>query len=174
MEGTTTVYFDALNTPSNGSISIAVTVPNEFTPTETVDQALNVLRSWGISPSNVQYMNCDGITDEDTAVRDRLKQRSDRVNDQDSLDSLKWCDEAHKELDKIGKKNFTVEQKNAMCVECTLDGKPAKILWAPNKYLESIGDNNFPTVCHYPYGMEVEFSWEAIERILARGGDFKS
>jgi hypothetical protein len=47
----------------------------------------------------------------------------------------------------------------------TLNGEPAKIAGIYRK---------FPKVTQIKSGLSAEWSWEAVERIVAKGGNFKS
>lgn len=61
---------------------------------------------------------------------------------------------------------MTTEQKYALIeAPVTLDGKPAKISGA----LKQVA-----TVAALPDGLAIEFSWQAVARIVASGGNFKS
>lgn len=50
-------------------------------------------------------------------------------------------------------------------VPCTLDGKPAEIMGRRN---------DFATVAQIPQGVAVEFSWQAVARIMQGSKEFKS
>lgn len=60
-----------------------------------------------------------------------------------------------------------LEKRSGLChtKPVTLNGKPAVI---------SGYRNPFAAVIQLSTGLSAEFSWEAVERIVAKGGEFKS
>lgn len=54
---------------------------------------------------------------------------------------------------------------NLVAAKVTLNGVRAKIGGIRNQ---------FATVTQFKTGLSAEWSWEAVERIVAKGGDFKS
>jgi len=64
-------------------------------------------------------------------------------------------------------KNLAYEEKITKFQELdvTLDGQPARIMGYRNR---------FATVVTMPQGPSFDWSWEAIERIVQAGGNFKS
>jgi hypothetical protein len=74
---------------------------------------------------------------------------------------------------KFGGREHTVEVSDAVYAKrlnltgakVTLNGEPAKIGGIYRR---------FATVTQLKSGLSAEWSWEAVERIVAKGGDFKS
>ena len=59
-----------------------------------------------------------------------------------------------------------LECRRELCqAEVTLDGQKAVIVGARNR---------FATVRQHPSGLTAEWSWEAVARVVANGGHFKS
>jgi len=70
---------------------------------------------------------------------------------------------------KGGREMQTTEQKRLADKwageECTLDGKPARVLGRLN---------DFATIAQIPDGKKAEWTWDKVERIMYGGGSFKS
>lgn len=59
-----------------------------------------------------------------------------------------------------------LEARRALCeAKVTLNGKRAKIMGARKQ---------FATVAQFDTGLSAEWSWEAVARIVANGGNFKA
>lgn len=60
----------------------------------------------------------------------------------------------------------TAEYRRELCnMPCTMNGKPAQVSGALLR---------FAVVSERDSGLACEFSWQAVERVLANGGAFKS
>ena len=62
--------------------------------------------------------------------------------------------------------NLRLKADKYGCVDVTLDGQPAKIIGFAMRFATIVTID--------PHGPHFEWSWEAVDRIVAAGGAFKS